>query len=141
MYHTCAIHNGAVKCWGYNNYGGLGNGATAYSTSPVQVTGLTSGYVQVAVGNYHSCALNSSGGVKCWGYGFVGALGNGSFADQTVPVDVTGLSSGVTQISVNASTSCALLSDGSAKCWGTGGWGQFGNGGTFHYPTPQTIPL
>lgn len=89
VYHSCAIHNGAVKCWGYNAYGGVGNGSTAYVTSPTQVTGLTSGYVGIAVGHYHSCALHSGGTVKCWGYGYAGAIGNGSIADQLTPVDVS----------------------------------------------------
>jgi alpha-tubulin suppressor-like RCC1 family protein len=31
MYHTCAkLDNGAVKCWGRNNYGQLGIGNTTY---------------------------------------------------------------------------------------------------------------
>jgi alpha-tubulin suppressor-like RCC1 family protein len=88
-WHSCAIvSGGAMKCWGYNSEGQLGDGTTDDRTRPVDVVGL--GYVPTAVtgGQFHTCALMEYGGVKCWGRGDNGELGNGYTADSASPVDV-----------------------------------------------------
>ena len=75
---TCAISStGALECWGYNGHGGLGNNSTISTHVPVDVAGLGAGVVAVSVsrGGGHSCALTSTGAVKCWGDNPFGALG------------------------------------------------------------------
>jgi len=80
--------DGGIKCWGWNEYGQLGNGTTMQSAMPVDVRGLTGGVGAIAVGGAHTCALTTGGGAKCWGYNWYGQLGNGKSSWSTMPVDV-----------------------------------------------------
>ena len=90
--HTCAVTlEGAVKCWGNNLFGQLGNNTTMVSHLPVDVVGLSSGVVAVALGFDHTCAVFATGAVKCWGGNFYSQLGNGTTTQSLVPVDVIGL--------------------------------------------------
>ncbi len=128
-YHTCALTNsGAIKCWGANNYGQLGDGTTADSPTPVDVSGLSSGVRAIAAGDVHTCSLTASGGVKCWGFNLDGRLGDGTTTHHSTPVDVSGLDSGTSTITVGSWHSCALTTSGAIKCWGGNYFGQLGDG-------------
>jgi len=138
--HTCAVtDSGTVRCWGNNDFGQLGNGTHATSSTPTQVSGLV-GVQQVAGGAQHACALRHGGTIWCWGFNANGELGNDDLAllPQLTPVQVVGLS-GATALAAGSYHNCAILADGSVSCWGSDGMGQLGDGNPGDYtitPTP-----
>ncbi len=138
--HTCAmISTGGIMCWGTNNFGQLGNGTKTDSLAPVEVFGLTSGVAAISAGVAHTCAQTAAGGVKCWGYNNAGQLGDGTTTDRPTPVEVSGLSSGVTTVAAGGLHTCALTAAGGVKCWGYNGSGQLGDGTTTDHFTPVEV--
>lgn len=134
-YHTCAVTTaGGLKCWGRNDMGQLGDGTTHWTTAAVDVLGLASGVAAVAAGHRHTCAVTTSGDIKCWGRNAYGQLGNetsemcgGQFC-STVPVDVASLASDAAAVAAGHEHSCALTALGGVKCWGHG-----------YGPSPQDV--
>ena len=136
--HTCVVTtSGGAKCWGDNDYGQLGNNSTTDSYVPVAVYGLTSGVVSITGGLYHTCAVTTSGGVKCWGHNGYGQLGNNSTNHSYVPADVYGLTSGVASVTVGSIHTCAMTTLGGVKCWGYNSYGQLGNNSS----TSSRVPV
>lgn len=128
-FSTCAVlQGGAVTCWGRREYGQLGDGSSNAIPrfAPVNVTGIngsSASATQVDVGWNHACALLSTGEVRCWGQDAQGQLGDGvdDAADETTPVTVQGIdgiAAKAVQIAVDGYSTCAVLDDGSAWCWG-----------------------
>ena len=145
LQYSCAVVNGAAKCWGRNESGILGDGTTTYRNTPTGVVSLGSGVSAIAVSSFaeglHTCAV-ASGGAKCWGDNYLGQLGNGesySTTPRTTPVNVSGLTTGVTAVTAGGRHSCAVV-NGAVKCWGYGYYGQLGNG-TSGSHTPVATPV
>ncbi|MFN8491612.1 MAG: SdrD B-like domain-containing protein [Caldilineaceae bacterium] len=140
--HTCALTtSGGVVCWGSNGFGQLGTGNNNDSNVPVPVSGLTSGVSAISAGTRHTCALTTNGGVVCWGHNYFGELGNGNNNDSNVPVPVSGLTSGVSAISVGDSHTCALTTSGGVVCWGWNLSGQLGNGNNNDSNLPTAVSI
>ena len=153
--HTCAIlDDDTVRCWGFGlqgqvGYGNLdpdpstpiieapgpniGDDETPGSMPPVSLgTGRTA--KAITAGDQHTCAILDDDTVKCWGYGGNGQLGYGNtqnVADQQpVLAGAVDLGAGRTAraISAGVAETCAVLDDGSLRCWGFGGNGRLGYG-------------
>jgi alpha-tubulin suppressor-like RCC1 family protein len=138
FHHKCAvIAEGGVQCWGSNPYGQLGDGTTNFTLQPVNVQGLNSLVVAVATGRMHTCALDSTGEVFCWGGNGYGQLGNGTFFNSTVPVKVDGLSAPAAAITAGDFHTCARLATGVVQCWGENLFGELGNGDN----TDSAVPV
>jgi alpha-tubulin suppressor-like RCC1 family protein len=145
---TCALRgDGTVWCWGANYFGQLGNGTLTDSNTPVQVSDLT-GATAIAAGGSHFCALVAGGAVKCWGLNFDGQLGDNAMHELCVfasdsedcsklPVNVAGLT-GVTQLALGASHSCALTSAG-VSCWGDNVVYQSGTRASMRVTSPMAV--
>ena len=81
----------------------------------------------IGSGHSHTCALLSDGTVKCWGPNDRGQLGNGTNEFSSTPVTVSGTDGigfliGATAIAAGFNHTCALLSDGTVRCWGWNSW-------------------
>lgn len=137
--HTCAVdHMGHARCWGDGGYGQLGQGSRSNlgdganemgeHLPPIDLgTGQT--VQKLACGKFHTCALLHGGSVKCWGSNSAGQLGQGSTAQlgddanemgDHLPIIDLGFGRTAVDIAAGGSQSCAILEDGSAKCWGDG---------------------
>ena len=132
--HTCAIvAGGEVRCWGENSTGQLGDGSTTPKSVPARVSGI-SGATALSAGWDHTCVILSGGEVKCWGSNYFGQLGDGTTTDSAAPVKaiVTGIT-GATALALKAYDTCAIVTGGQVKCWGSYG-SHLGDG-----KTPVTI--
>jgi alpha-tubulin suppressor-like RCC1 family protein len=101
-------------CWGAGRLGNGGGSGTR--RSPVKVTG-TQDWLQLAVGSGYACAITTANLSWCWGANNRGQLGNGTIDPSLTPVrSAAGLT--LAQIDAGGSTTCAVLLDGRAFCWG-----------------------
>jgi hypothetical protein len=106
---TCAVAGGAAVCWGGNEFGQLGDGTTIDSTTPVTVSGLSSGVDYIAAGFGHACAIvNNLSGMKCWGLNDHGQLGDGTTVNSSTPVDVLAGTPAPPVVNLSASPSPVL---------------------------------
>jgi alpha-tubulin suppressor-like RCC1 family protein len=140
--HTCAIlDNGSVLCWGDGANGQLGYG-NANNLGDTQQPGVSGQVVDlgpgrtakaITAGDDHTCAILDDGSVECWGDGANGELGYGgttNVGDSQTPGSVgpADLGPGRTAAAISAggTHTCALLDNGSVRCWGSDTYGQLG---------------
>ncbi|MFI5298194.1 MAG: RCC1 domain-containing protein [Polyangiales bacterium] len=148
-YHACLVTtSGAIDCWGQNDWGQLGNGATTNTTTPVAVSTVAGTYdgtnaQSLALGNLHSCARMKSGALACWGLNYHGQVGAGSSTtNYTAPTPVAqtgGYSGNALQVAAGSDFACAVMATGAAACWGWGLGGALGNGSTSDVTSPAAM--
>jgi alpha-tubulin suppressor-like RCC1 family protein len=138
--HNCALlASGAVRCWGFGEHGQLGNGRAVTigdDESPASAGVVTVGgqVKKLGCGYRHSCALLTSGTVRCWGSADSGRLGYPGVADP-IGDDESPASAGdvplgelAVDLEVGSDHNCALLETGAVRCWGFAGQGKLGYG-------------
>jgi alpha-tubulin suppressor-like RCC1 family protein len=134
--HSCVVTTaGAVKCWGSDNWGNLGDGV-GYRPDQVVTASLPAPARQVAAGESHTCALLADG-ISCWGANSRGQLGNNNSTDQFAPVAVQALRGDELAVAAGGSHSCALSAAGLIECWGDNQYGQLGDGS--HTSAPHAV--
>lgn len=147
--HTCALlDDNTVKCWGRGANGQLGIGSTQTRGDEPGEMGDSAAAIAlgsglsaraIAAGTNHTCALLNDYTIKCWGDNSYGQLGQGSLASigdgigtavSASPAIVLGSGRTARAIAAGDVHTCALLNDGSIKCWGAGSNGRLGSGAT-----------
>jgi alpha-tubulin suppressor-like RCC1 family protein len=126
-HHTCALlRGGSVWCWGRNDVGQLGLGAsTPAADVPAPVWDLGTSALQVTAGAHHTCARVRGGSIECFGSNERGAMGSDAFGTAAYrPVAITNLPYGLAAVTAGALHSCVLTNDGDVWCWGDNGHGE-----------------
>ena len=137
------LDNGDVACWGYNGFGGLGTGNTVQRTSPTVVSLDSQRQVaSIGSGKHHTCIGYDNGSVVCAGRDNEGQQGDAPSTDTSNDLTFT-YTDQLANLSIIAlagtHTSCALLANGTAQCWGEGGSGQMGDGTTADNAYPDDL--
>ena len=135
--HTCAIlADRSVRCWGKGVAGRLGYGNDGNVLAPAAAGPVNLGPGRdaraIVAGDFHTCAILDDGAVRCWGFGANGRLGYGNtnniFSPAAAPPVDLGPGRTARAITAGASHTCAILDDGSVRCWGNGAAGRLGYG-------------
>ncbi|HEY2516229.1 MAG TPA: hypothetical protein VGI39_35400, partial [Polyangiaceae bacterium] len=128
---TCAVlADRTVRCWGKIP------GRGVIGVTPIEGLADVTG---VALGESHVCAVKAWGGVACWGKNGEGELGDGSFTDRIQPIDVMGLSASARAVAVGRTHTCALLAEGTIRCWGGNTNSQLADGTHGHRASPALV--
>lgn len=128
--HTCALAaDGVAYCWGLNSSGQLGTGDTNGRSVPTQVqTDVRFASLATNTFSSHTCGVTQDAEVYCWGANGAGQVGDGSTsASRTVPTRVA-LPAPARTVTAGWFSSCAVLTDDSAWCWGSNFNGELGIG-------------
>lgn len=139
----CFIGAGAIRCWGDNRFGQLGQGATAETAVPLEIAGGTT-WTQLATGSRHACGIDAGGQASCWGSTLASAVDGtlGGTVDQPCdrfPCDIgtPQLVQAAESVAIGTDHTCALAG-GTITCWGDNSFNQHGMSVTT--TAPSTVP-
>jgi hypothetical protein len=128
-FHTCAIVDGMLYCWGSNVAGQIGIGRVDPDAFVVQTAApamvISRDVTAVSTGGTHTCAIVHEE-LQCWGGNWAGQIGIGSLNGNTSKPTVI-LKGGVTAVAAGDSHTCAVVRN-DLWCWGDNRSGQIGNG-------------
>ena len=113
-------------------------GVSGQQTYTIIVGGAVLQVSAISSSEGHTCVITTQGAAKCWGRNSAGQLGNKTTTNSNAPVQVDGLTSGVTSISAGEAHTCAVH-EGAAKCWGSGLDGRLGSVGTSNKTAPFLV--
>lgn len=144
--HTCALHStGTINCFGDNTYGQLGDNTIVSqigtSNTVIAVTGTAplSNIRDITAGRYHTCAVDNSNIMYCWGRNDFGQLGNNTVVQSNRPIQIT---TDVKNVYAGGKHTCLVKNSTSQlQCWGNNAHGQLGQGNvnqTYRVPTNIT---
>ncbi|HXI34300.1 MAG TPA: Ig-like domain-containing protein [Gemmatimonadales bacterium] len=144
--HACGLTPaGDAYCWGLNNEGQVGNGIefTDYEDSVPRLVVGGHKFLELAVGNLHSCGVTTAHEIYCWGDDSRGELGSGkstTYGFTATPTLVAGgLSWDHVSVSGGFSFSCGLTTTGAAYCWGANEYAQLGDNSTSDDSVPTAV--
>jgi alpha-tubulin suppressor-like RCC1 family protein len=130
--------SGAIKCWGANTLGQLGNGTSGRASTPVVANGITNA-TAVSSEYLSTCAVLTNGRISCWGLNSSGQLGVSSkVKSRPIPALVPGVANAV-GVADGGDHACALISGGTVLCWGGNKSGELGNGTKVGGITPVKV--
>jgi hypothetical protein len=139
--HTCAtVPAIAMRCWGAFAEGRLGNNAMedigdAETPAMSQAVAGSGGALAIAAGAAHTCFLDGSGQVRCFGRGTNGQLGYGATTSLPAPGGPVEIGNAATALVAGDDHTCAVQIDDAVRCWGRGLDGRLGSGNTMDIGT------
>jgi alpha-tubulin suppressor-like RCC1 family protein len=126
--HSIAIKtDGTLWAWGLNTNGQVGNNTIVNVLSPVQI-GTGTDWATAVGGAAYTLAIKTNGTLWAWGLNSSGQLGDGGTTQRNAPFQIGSLTTWRSVSSGNGTSSMASRTDGTLWAWGSGGFGQFGNG-------------
>jgi alpha-tubulin suppressor-like RCC1 family protein len=140
---ACFLEAGAIKCWGDNRFGQLGQGAASETAVPLEITGEKT-WTALATGVRHACGVDSDGQLSCWGSTLSGAVDGTPGGRVETPCTRAPCDIGTPQligpangIAIGTHHTCGLTGD-QISCWGDNSFNQHGM--PVPTPAPSTIP-
>ncbi|XP_028780709.1 PH, RCC1 and FYVE domains-containing protein 1-like [Neltuma alba] len=143
--HTALVtRQGELFTWGEECGGRLGHGIDKDFSRPRLVEFLAVTNIEfVACGEYHTCAVSTSGDLFSWGDGnhHAGILGHGTDISHWIPKRIIGPLEGLQVLSVACGTwhSALATSNGKLFTFGDGAFGVLGHGDIENVPYPKEV--